>query len=143
MQREIKFRGKRVDNGEWVCGSYHFSADGKYHYILAREKFVDVEPHFCYLHEKEVWQVIPESVGQFTGLKNSLGKEIWEGDIIHCLKKGMQFGAVEQVEFKRGCFILRHRDIPVSVFEEFEDFEDFIDIVVVGNIYENPELLTH
>ena len=134
MQREIKFRGKRVDNGEWVYGS-----------LLQSEIDVNqiaVKCAICqrFAHDYNISQneVIPESVGQFTGLKDSLGKEIWEGDIIHCLKKGMQFGAVEQVEFKRGCFILRHRDIPVSVFEEFEDF---MDIVVVGNIYENPELL--
>lgn len=136
MQREIKFRGKRVDNGEWVYGS-----------LLQSEIDVNqiaVKCAICqrFAHDYNISQneVIPESVGQFTGLKDILGKEIWEGDIIHCLKKGMQFGAVEQVEFKRGCFILRHRDIPVSVFEEFEDF---MDIVVVGNIYENPELLTH
>ena len=136
MQREIKFRGKSIDNGGWVYGS-----------LLQSEIDVNqiaVKCAICqrFAHDYNISQneVIPESVGQFTGLKNSLGKEIWEGDIIHCLKKGMQFGAVEQVEFKRGCFILRHRDIPVSVFEEFEDF---MDIVVVGNIYENPELLTH
>ena len=139
MQREIKFRGKSIDNGGWVYGS-----------LLQSEIDVNqiaVKCAICqrFAHDYNISQneVIPESVGQFTGLKDSLGKEIWEGDIIHCLKKGMQFGAVEQVEFKRGCFILRHRDIPVSVFEEFEDFEDFMDIVVVGNIYENPELLTH
>ena len=136
MQREIKFRGKSIDNGGWVYGS-----------LLQSEIDVNqiaVKCAICqrFAHDYNISQneVIPESVGQFTGLKDSLGKEIWEGDIIHCLKKGMQFGAVEQVEFKRGCFILRHRDIPVSVFEEFEDF---MDIVVVGNIYENPELLTH
>lgn len=135
-KREIKFRGKSIDNGGWVYGS-----------LLQSEIDVNqiaVKCAICqrFAHDYNISQneVIPESVGQFTGLKNSLGKEIWEGDIIHCLKKGMQFGAVEQVEFKRGCFILRHRDIPVSVFEEFEDF---MDIVVVGNIYENPELLTH
>ena len=136
MQREIKFRGKSIDNGGWVYGS-----------LLQSEIDVNqiaVKCAICqrFAHDYNISQneVIPESVGQFTGLKDSLGKEIWEGDIIHCLKKGMQFGAVEQVEFKRGCFILRHRDIPVSVFEEFEDF---MDIGVVGNIYENPELLTH
>lgn len=135
-KREIKFRGKSIDNGGWVYGS-----------LLQSEIDVNqiaVKCAICqrFAHDYNISQneVIPESVGQFTGLKDSLGKEIWEGDIIHCLKKGMQFGAVEQVEFKRGCFILRHRDIPVSVFEEFEDF---MDIVVVGNIYENPELLTH
>lgn len=37
--RQIKFRGKRVDNREWVEGSYHYSADKKFHYILAMEKF--------------------------------------------------------------------------------------------------------
>lgn len=67
MAREIKFRAKRIDNGEWVYGHYTEGAPG-YHYITNSNG--------------PVWHVRPETVGQFTGAKSTgIVQDVYQGDI--------------------------------------------------------------
>jgi uncharacterized phage protein (TIGR01671 family) len=81
--KQIKFRGQLIHSREWVYGTYHYSADNEMHYILNRERFLErFDQGEWALHEKEVHQVIPESVGQFTGLHDKNGVEIYFKDLV-------------------------------------------------------------
>jgi uncharacterized phage protein (TIGR01671 family) len=78
--REILFRGKRIDNGEWVYGYYWFVEEH------CNEKFS--EKHFIKSVNNGIdHEVIPETVGQFTGLLDRKGTKIFEGAIIRCVEK--------------------------------------------------------
>jgi len=119
--REIRFRGKRLDNGEWVYGSLVVSSAGKT-YIIPNNV---VSVNFAHI------EVDPETVGQYTGLKDRNGKEIYEGDIIQhtpSKRKGRVF-------FEKGIFKV-----------EWPAFVSYLCDVrhnckVIGNIHDNPELL--
>lgn len=119
--REILFRGKRKDNNEWVCG---------YLYRLSER----LNPFIMFVNSNaESHEVIPETVSQFTGLTDRLGKKIFEGDII---AKGLEFFEVrwnpEQVRWS-----IYSDNYEVAGFTKFS--EPYFEII--GNIHDNPNLL--
>ena len=128
--REILFRGKRVDNGEWIEGFYAHSGEKKY--IL-----IDNDIAVGYIAMKEV---NPDTIGQYTGLTDKNGTKIFEGDIIK------QDTAYKQII---GCVQICKEPLSklYGVCEKFHDGSGTAllsvdgDYEVIGNIFGNPELL--
>lgn len=128
--REIIFRGKRLDNGEWVFGML-----GQYHDGI---KATIIDNHFgIFENTAELVCVAPETVGQYTGLKGKHGKKIFEGDILLLDDmKGI-------VNYGTGCFCVKlpspnylYLNNPAidMVLNEYPGLE------IIGNIHDNPEL---
>ena len=159
--REILFRAKRKDNGEWVEGYYLHVSEGEGTY--------DCEEHFIKTEYKgrfgPCYEVIPETVGQYTGQKDKNGKKIFEGDVLSTRRNGIETKKL------KGCFGFDSEGYPQRVpgYEGSTEYHYsrqidclatvrfsprhgfyldgasvFVDAIcneIVGNIHDNPELL--
>ena len=128
--REILFRGKRIDNGEWVYGAY-MAHDYDGHTILNQNLGVGTLQGF---------EVIPETVGQYTGLKDKNGKEIYEGDIVIAWSQGYQ--ATGEVKQRiDGLWLMYPAYQHGKQWGLCPNPKGGTTVEIIGNIYENPELM--
>lgn len=137
MQREVKFRGKRVDNGEWVYGSLLISEP--------QEKSLEPLHYFICPLDKGYHRVIPETIGQYTGLHDKNGKEVYEGDIIQfndgivINKSNTHKSAVKWVDELGGFYI--HADC-IGYYQVNPSQCKMYHFEVIGNVFEDPELIS-
>lgn len=127
--REILFRGKRTDTGEWVEGYYEFGYDSE-----------NEEPtHYMWVlnhTEKygEMFIVIPETVGQYTGITDSNGKKVFEGDIVIMDKEAVIVNGL--VKYQGAAFC-------IATNSDLWDIDNYYALEVIRNIHDNPELISN
>ena len=139
--REILFKAKQIDNGEWVEGHY-----------LRKYDLLEKEVHFIFQTDKHnTWrsvEIVPETLCQFTGLYDKNGKKIWENDIIKYhfgenyapIKYGYYQNCFDSQKAKHIGFYVDWPD-DKCLRKDLGYWIDMVDAVPVGNIFDNPELL--
>ncbi len=139
--REIEFRGKRIGNGEWLVSKTVVRADGGFFLALPdAEVYGDYGnkegvTHLC-CNRGFLAEVSPETVGQYTGLKDKNGKKIYEGDVIST-SDGEYIVKWDEEEAQ---LVMISTGPGTSIVKEFNWF-DAAHGEVIGNIHDNPELV--
>ena len=127
--REILFRGKRIEDGQWVEGHYHFAN----WYLPPSMEIVDRTHHILQIGRGDADKIDPDTLGQFTGLTDKNGKKIFEGDI--CKHRSNYSGeyVISVVTYTDGQFL--------AMADNNSGFNLSDKLEVIGNIHDNPELL--
>lgn len=128
MDREILFRGKRADNGEWVEG----------------DLWDVIDNDFCIISHGKNYDIIPETVGEYTGLTDKNGTKIFEGDILQ------DYLFTGKVVYNNviAAFIVEINDSTENWYHwsplnkgDIDRKPQLQNTEIVGNIHDNPELL--
>lgn len=155
MKREILFRGKRIDNGEWVYGKGLQQCKDElgneivaiFEDIVKSEKYIKKEGRYTLYYVP----VKAETLGQYTGLKDKNGIKIFEGDILKTPR-----GFIGQVVFGRAEEECRHKVFGRMVIDCYTTYgwifvrgdgyrcaidDELLEGEIIGNIHDNPELM--
>lgn len=138
MNREILFRAKQIENGEWIEGDLIHSTR-----VLKGIK----TNHTLIGIDMDTSEVNPDTVCQFTGLKDINGAKIWEGDILKFIDRDSKYTYC--VVFENGSFVCYHSILKNwdgtpykwGLLLRVNELGDKFKPIRIGNIFDNPELL--
>ena len=134
--REILFRGKIKDDGDWEEGSLvvftDYDAGSKEYWIVHPGQTVD-------FRDDREYEVVPETVGQYTGLTDKNGEKIFEGDVVKVRQE--RCDGIGVIGYENGSFMIYVTSGNIYERTLFEYWYNDWDIEIVGNIHDNPELL--
>lgn len=130
--REILFKAKRKDNGKWFQGYYQKRYD-----ILGNEEHL-----IFHADSYKVWEyaeIVPETLCQFTGLTDNNGKIIWESDVVWLVYDGEEY--IYKIVWDNSELDFKATNGEENYGSNFEYLLCCDEIEVIGNIFDNPELL--
>ena len=146
MVREIKFRGKRVDNGEWAYGYLAVYTDGSCYITTKIERNITryVKGKPFYIISRMEYEVDPETVGQYTGSEDKKGVKAYEGDIVKCTESfpdELEF--ISKIFWGGSGFLVKKGAIyyPVDIYDSNPGRVSLNKMEIIGNTHDNPELL--
>jgi uncharacterized phage protein (TIGR01671 family) len=141
--REILFRGKRLDDGKWVYGAY-----SQYNFSGEKDTGIIEIPCIIDYDDDCLWcEIVPESIGQYTGLTDKNGKKIFEGDIVeahitqNALTHTEKYKGIYEVKYHdKNCYFYLAKQKNNILFDG--NWSYFLrEIEVIGNVYYNPKMM--
>ncbi len=140
-KHEILFRGKRVDNGEWEQGAFEPDALEMLRGVEGMDGFI--KRYNPEIRKTETFEVVRETVGLYTGLKDRNGTKIFEGDIVKSKKYGKIVGHSNVNDYD--VFAVTYEPCMFRLINKTRGFnladDGYSKFEVIGNIHDNPDLL--